>query len=99
MKAPAIAPALSCLSGHPRIGGEYPRRWLPTIQEQLAATVIDAASPRPVMHLGGVQRYKSSMSSQVVETETLRAWSSAVLRARQGLARRLQDSRWLPGGV
>lgn len=47
----------------------------------------------------GVQRYKASMSNQVVETETLRAWSSGALRARHGLARRLHGRRWLPGGV
>jgi CelD/BcsL family acetyltransferase involved in cellulose biosynthesis len=47
----------------------------------------------------GVQRYKASMSNQVVQAETLQAWSSATLRARQGLTRRLQGHRWLPGGV
>jgi CelD/BcsL family acetyltransferase involved in cellulose biosynthesis len=47
----------------------------------------------------GVQRYKASMSNLVVEAETLRAWSSAVLRARQGLARRLHDRRSPAGGV
>lgn len=67
-----------------------------------AEVVVSAAGDPAVDEVDwgcGVQRYKASMSSQVVETETLRAWSSAVLRARQGLARRLQDSRWLPGGV
>jgi CelD/BcsL family acetyltransferase involved in cellulose biosynthesis len=47
----------------------------------------------------GIQRYKASMSNHVVEAQTLRAWSSAALRARRSLTRRLHARRWLPGGV
>jgi CelD/BcsL family acetyltransferase involved in cellulose biosynthesis len=47
----------------------------------------------------GMQRYKGSMSNEVVTAETLRAWSSGVLRARRSLTRRLHARGWLPGGV
>jgi CelD/BcsL family acetyltransferase involved in cellulose biosynthesis len=47
----------------------------------------------------GMQRYKMSMSNDVVQAETLRAWSSAAIRARRSLTRRLHARGWLPGGV
>jgi CelD/BcsL family acetyltransferase involved in cellulose biosynthesis len=47
----------------------------------------------------GVQRYKASMSNQVMQAETLGAWSSTTLRARQSLTRRLHGHSWLPGGA
>jgi hypothetical protein len=47
----------------------------------------------------GIQRYKTSMSNQLVEPESLMAWSSGLLRTGQGLRRRVSSRglRWRGG--
>lgn len=67
-----------------------------------AEVVVSAGSDPAIDEVDwgcGIQRYKASMSNHVVEAQSLRAWSSAALRARRSLTRRLHARRWLPGGV
>jgi CelD/BcsL family acetyltransferase involved in cellulose biosynthesis len=46
----------------------------------------------------GIQRYKTSMSNHLVESETLLAWSSGLLRTGQDLRRHLPSPGRLRGG-
>jgi CelD/BcsL family acetyltransferase involved in cellulose biosynthesis len=67
-----------------------------------AEVVVSAGADPAVREVDwgcGLQRYKTSMSNQVMQSEHIVAWSSAVLRARQGLTHRLHAHGWLPGGV
>jgi hypothetical protein len=67
-----------------------------------AEVVVSAGADPAVREVDwgcGLQRYKTSMSNQVMQSEHIVAWSSAVLRARQGLTHRLHARGWLPGGV
>ena len=67
-----------------------------------AEVIVSAGNDRAIDTVDwgcGMQRYKMSMSNEVLEAETLRAWSSAAIRARRSLTRRLHARGWLPGGV
>lgn len=57
-----------------------------------AEVVLSAARERSIHEVDwgcGIQRYKTSMSTRVVEGRNLVAWSSTLLRAGRGLARRI----------